>query len=116
MKSSSQLKEKKTMTKLIFGSTRFLKLAALLMTAGLLGLGAMKVYSGNQDSAQAIDRERQEDDGQKGEKPETAEKYLFVWAGDQARTNPDFLAVVNFDESSANYGKVMTTVPLPAPG
>lgn len=44
------------------------------------------------------------------------EKYLYVWTGDQARTNADFLAVVNFDENSPNYGKVITTVPLPAPG
>jgi 56kDa selenium binding protein (SBP56) len=44
------------------------------------------------------------------------EKYLFVWAGDQARVNPDFLAVVNFDEDSDRYGKVITTVPLPNPG
>ncbi|MGH9927738.1 MAG: selenium-binding protein SBP56-related protein [Pyrinomonadaceae bacterium] len=44
------------------------------------------------------------------------EKYLFVWAGDQARKNPDFLAVVTFDENSANYGKVITTVPLAGAG
>jgi selenium binding protein SBP56 len=44
------------------------------------------------------------------------EKHLFVWAGDQARKAPDFLAVVNFDESSREYGKVITTVPVPAPG
>lgn len=44
------------------------------------------------------------------------EKYLYVWAGDQARKASDFLAVVNFDESSPNYGKVITTVPLPGPG
>jgi hypothetical protein len=44
------------------------------------------------------------------------EKYLFVWAGDQARVNPDFLAVVDFDEDSNRYGKVITTVPLPNPG
>ena len=44
------------------------------------------------------------------------EKYLFVWAGDQARKSPDFLAVVNFDEKSADYGKVITTVPLTGPG
>src|SRR5947207_907161 len=25
------------------------------------------------------------------------EKYLFIWAGDQSRGNPDFLAVVEFD-------------------
>ena len=44
------------------------------------------------------------------------EKYLYVWSGDQARKNADFLAVVNFDQDSPNYGKVITTVPLPAPG
>src|SRR5262249_39832995 len=44
------------------------------------------------------------------------EKYLFVWAGDQARKQPDFLAVINFDEKSENYGKVITTIPLPEPG
>jgi hypothetical protein len=41
---------------------------------------------------------------------------LLVWAGDQARQAPDFLAVVDFDESSPGYGKVVTTVPLPGPG
>ena len=48
--------------------------------------------------------------------PERREKHLFVWAGDQARTNPDFLAVINFDEHSNSYGKVITTLPLPEPG
>jgi 56kDa selenium binding protein (SBP56) len=47
--------------------------------------------------------------------PARAEKHLFVWAGDQARKAPDFLAVVDFDESSRGYGRVITTVPLPAP-
>jgi selenium-binding protein 1 len=41
---------------------------------------------------------------------------LLVWAGDQARQAPDFLAVVDFDEGSPSYGKVLTTVPLPGPG
>jgi selenium-binding protein 1 len=44
------------------------------------------------------------------------EKYLYIWAGDQARDNPDFLAVINFDEDSEDYGSVITTVPLPPPG
>src|SRR5438105_12578903 len=44
------------------------------------------------------------------------EKYLFVWAGDQARVKPDFLAVVDFDDHSRDYGKVITTAPLPNPG
>ena len=49
-------------------------------------------------------------------KPGGPEKHLFVWAGDQARKAPDFLAVVNFDESSRDYGKVIATAPVPAPG
>jgi len=46
----------------------------------------------------------------------TSGKHLFIWAGDQARKAPDFLSVVNFDENSADYGKVISTVPLPGPG
>ncbi len=45
-----------------------------------------------------------------------AEKYLYVWTGDQARKAPDFVAVVNFDEASNDYGKLVTTVPLPEAG
>ena len=41
--------------------------------------------------------------------------YLFVCAGDQARTSPDFLAVINFTEDSRNYGKVIASVPFAAP-
>jgi hypothetical protein len=44
------------------------------------------------------------------------EKYLFVWAGDQARVNPDFLSVIGFDEHSRDYGSVIATLPLPGPG
>jgi hypothetical protein len=47
---------------------------------------------------------------------DTVEKYLFVWAGDQARVKPDFLAVIDFDEYSPDYGNVITTVQLPNPG
>lgn len=43
-------------------------------------------------------------------------KTLYVWAGDQARQAPDFLAVINFDEDSEDYGKVIKTVPIPPPG
>src|SRR5205809_535370 len=44
------------------------------------------------------------------------ERLLYVWAGDQARTAPDFLAVVDFDPTSAHYGRVITTRPLAGPG
>jgi selenium-binding protein 1 len=43
-------------------------------------------------------------------------KTLYVWAGDQARVAPDFLAVIDFDEESKDYGKVIRTVPIPPPG
>ena len=43
-------------------------------------------------------------------------KTLYVWAGDQARVAPDFLAVIDFDEDSPRYGKVVRTVPVPGPG
>jgi selenium-binding protein 1 len=43
-------------------------------------------------------------------------KTLYVWAGDQARVAPDFLAVIDFDEDSPRYGKVIRTVPVPGPG
>jgi hypothetical protein len=44
------------------------------------------------------------------------DKTLYIWAGDQARIAPDFLAVINFDEDSPDYGKVIKTVPIPPPG
>jgi hypothetical protein len=44
------------------------------------------------------------------------EKVLYVWAGDQAHVAPDFLAVINFDERSSEYGSVIKTVPVPPPG
>ena len=54
--------------------------------------------------------ERRDRDGQRA--PDT----LYVWAGDQARVAPDFLAVIDFDEDSPRYGRVISTVPVPAPG
>jgi selenium-binding protein 1 len=44
------------------------------------------------------------------------DRYLYVWAGDQARVQPDFLAVIDFDPSSPRYGRVITTRQLPDPG
>jgi len=41
---------------------------------------------------------------------------LYVWAGDPARVAPDFLAVIDFDEKSSHYGKVIGTVRVPPPG
>jgi len=41
---------------------------------------------------------------------------LYVWASDQARVAPDFLAVIDFDRRSPGYGNVLRTVPVPPPG
>jgi selenium-binding protein 1 len=60
-------------------------------------------------AATSIDRHVSRDD----DKPA---KTLYVWAGDQARVAPDFLAVIDFDEDSPRYGRVMRTVPVPGPG
>jgi selenium-binding protein 1 len=42
-------------------------------------------------------------------------RYLFICAGDQARSAPDFLAVINFDRESRDYGKVVATAPFSTP-
>ncbi len=55
-------------------------------------------------------------DGRKDRHRHTPEKTLYIWAGDQARVAPDFLAVINFDEASPHYGKIIKTVPVPSPG
>src|SRR5215475_5593663 len=39
---------------------------------------------------------------------------LIVWAGDKAHEAPDFLAVVDFDRDSKQYGNILRIVPLPA--
>ncbi len=62
-----------------------------------------------------ISQAREEEDGESAADPKH-EKYLLVWAGDQSRNNPDFLAVVNFDEHSSRYGEVVRTVPLSGAG
>jgi hypothetical protein len=41
---------------------------------------------------------------------------LYIWASDQAGDDPDFLAVIDFDRKSRDYGRVLRTVPLPPPG
>src|SRR5215213_9266659 len=104
------------MTQLKPDRVPLLGLAAFLLIVGLMGLGVMKAYSGGTSASPAADLGKQEEMGEKEKKGGGGEKYLFVWAGDQARTNPDFLAVVNLDDASADYGKIITTVPLQAPG
>jgi 56kDa selenium binding protein (SBP56) len=72
------------------------------LAAGLLLLGGSPIICA---------RGEREDSGRRHEV-----KYLFVCAGDQARTAPDFLATLDFDEDSPAYGKVIGKAPLPEPG
>ena len=76
---------------------RFLGVALLLMCAGARGAS---------DESGRAETERSRGSG----------KLLFICTGDQARQSADFLAVVNFDEASPDYGKVITRAPLPEPG
>jgi selenium-binding protein 1 len=45
-----------------------------------------------------------------------SDKYLYIWAGHVDHSIPDFLAVIDFDEDSPGYGRVVDKVPLPRPG
>ncbi len=40
------------------------------------------------------------------------ENTLLVWAADKAHIAPDFVAVIDFDRDSPDYGRVLRTVPL----
>jgi 56kDa selenium binding protein (SBP56) len=97
--------------KRILNYSQILKYVALFVVVVSLCLGVMAARWGKTKSAPLW----QEDEKEKVRHNER-ETFLFIWTGDQARTNPDFLAVVNFDESSRDYGKVITSVPLPGPG
>src|SRR6266496_4921171 len=74
----------------------------------VLSLGIISVL---QEPANAIDVA-----SKKSEKQEKKARTLYIWTGDQARIAPDFLAVIDFDEDSNSYGKVIKTVPIPPPG
>jgi hypothetical protein len=44
-----------------------------------------------------------------------ANSYLFVWAGDDAKTSNDFLAVLDADSKSPHYGQAVASVTVPGP-
>src|SRR5437667_9327310 len=104
----------KIMNRIIFSRAQLLRLGAAFVICLFLTLSFVLAHrAGTRAAPKAGPRPEQEDEN---EKRDERDRVLFVWAGDQARTNPDFLAVVNFDEDSTDYGKVVTTVPLPGPG
>src|SRR5262249_54513343 len=61
-------------------------------------------------------RPESEIDNDKNDKEAKRDKYLYVWAGDELGVLPDFLAVVDFNENSANYGEVVATANAPTSG
>src|SRR5882724_4238963 len=104
----------KIMHWVIFRRAQLLRLGVAFAICLLLSLSFMTAHRARTRVVpKAVRSQEQEDENVKRDQ---GDRVLFVWAGDQARTNPDFLAVVNFDEGSADYGKVVTTVPLPGPG
>ena len=61
----------------------------------------------------AISLDREHDNGHGHAKEPTT---LYIWASDQDGGAADFLAVIDFDRKSPNYGEILRTVPLPPPG
>ena len=64
--------------------------------------------------AVSADRDKNDDAGHAGHGKEAT--TLYVWASDQDKQSPDFLAVIDFDRKSKSYGTVLRTVPVPPPG
>src|SRR5436190_7428378 len=64
-----------------------LRFTALLLCSGILGRAAITSVS-RADKTYLNPQERSENS--ETEKDSERDKYLFVWAGDQARINPDF--------------------------
>jgi selenium-binding protein 1 len=104
------------MTNLNFSHSHFLKSFAVFILAAFLCVGVVAARWTLTGASKAVKRLQEDEREKEKDKPKDRERVLFIWAGDQARTNPDFLAVVNFDEYSRDYGKIITTVPLPGPG
>jgi selenium-binding protein 1 len=66
-------------------------------------------------SVEAKDKDKDNDEDKNRHESKKG-STLYIWAGDQARIVPDFVAVIDFDESSKTYGKVIRTVSVPTSG
>jgi selenium binding protein SBP56 len=88
------------------------------IAAVVVGTGCGPTPDAASPNASALPTEvslhRDDADGHGGHAKEAT--TLYVWASDQAHVAPDFLAVIDFDRKSPDYGKVLKTVPLPPPG
>ena len=56
-----------------------------------------------------------DDDRHQGRDDNRSPKTLYIWSGSQVPSVSAFLAVINFDEDSREYGEVIKTVPVPPP-
>jgi hypothetical protein len=62
------------------------------------------------------DNQKRTDSEIDGDKQAKRDKYLYVWAGDELGVLPDFLAAIDFNENSENYGGVIATANAPTSG
>jgi 56kDa selenium binding protein (SBP56) len=92
--------------------------ARILLSAGLVfGISATAIAQyGNSKDHDSRDRNRDNRDRERDGHGPGIDKVLYIWVQDQAHVAPDFLAVIDFDEQSYRYGKVIKTVPIPPPG
>jgi len=81
---------------------------ALTIVAGPMRAPMLWADSQKQPESQ-IDTDKQDKDAKE-------DKYLYVWAGDELGIQNDFLAVIDFNEHSANYGEVIATATAPTSG
>ncbi len=87
-------------------TVRLLTIAALVL--GTATVAFPQSYGDRPEGDRSADHEK----GDRGQ----SEKVLYIWAQDQAHVAPDFLAVIDFDEKSSEYGQVIDVVPVPPPG
>jgi selenium-binding protein 1 len=91
----------------------------LLSAAAALGAAAAVVSCnrGDEVASPAADARASAARGDEGEDHGHDEATtLYVWGSDRAGRAPDFLAVIDFDRRSTEYGRVLRTVPIPPPG
>jgi selenium-binding protein 1 len=89
---------------------------ALLVGATLLAADRGQAGRGASGGDQVAHRQPDQNREDRDQRGRSREDTLLVWASDQAHVAPDFLAVIDFDRNSRQYGKVLRTVPLTGAG